>query len=879
MLRRRILASAMASVMAIGSVAVVANAEDAAVATKQVKTKADLEAYVKSFDSFMTGGLKDYGSVSNDRFSKVMDFCLGVLSATGSGIDDYTAAYKMLEATYNSLRIYSAEELKALITDCTPIYNTNNVMNEEFGDAIYKDDNGQWGAFTSAFESAETVVASADSSLICDAYEELTAAKNNLTALTSVTKAQFRTTLKALESALQNEYKYDSWRRGTIEGDMSWAFDGASVAWGVIFYSINDQMDGITEAYKLLDERKSVNKTTNEDITKKYEAASNYVAVLNGFTADNNNRGSRSSVKGLLDEYHGQLVFDYATTAADGLYRQLLGTIQSWEGDVTVKQTQGDGFAFKKASEVGADVEDAFYTVDAYPGIATSWSGWKPGWMGTQKTISAELTVKSPAKRWLILNEDGYADIYNKDANGNYIYDSDGDPAKIAAAIVTTQPSAGTKFVTINKNAAFDITKYIAVKSTMVSSGEDNHEKNDVYDGDTYSVNIYTWHDETVQSSIGGWVLGEISRRNGTEQTSNKEETVKTYTTLDDAMSIAEYYINHTKADDFKNYNDIYRIDTAGIIGDDSASGKSQEFAIVYRYLKYALEDKYKASTGTKTRADVNKLIEDSYELAEATGDSALFSYNHNRLVEARQAALDWLKAANKDLKYKDPTSTEKFIVPVTNEVIKATATDVFNNLNGYYWALNNDYQVFQLSVGEVFYKLAEVADMIDSEELTATDALVNAMNDVAVGLVNLQSLDDAVGVSLDNNVFTDDDLINKYSRIYTKDGEYWRDLDISATDTNLTVPAPDASGAVKSHNNLKKAYEALLAEVKAQTEVKTVVGDVNGDGVVNALDAAAILKAVAAGTAIDVAVGDYNADGVVNALDAAAILKAVTQA
>ena len=39
MLRRRILASAMASVMAIGSVAVVASAEDTAAATKQVKTR------------------------------------------------------------------------------------------------------------------------------------------------------------------------------------------------------------------------------------------------------------------------------------------------------------------------------------------------------------------------------------------------------------------------------------------------------------------------------------------------------------------------------------------------------------------------------------------------------------------------------------------------------------------------------------------------------------------------------------------------------------------------------------------------------------------------------------------------------------------------
>ena len=91
-----------------------------------------------------------------------------------------------------------------------------------------------------------------------------------------------------------------------------------------------------------------------------------------------------------------------------------------------------------------------------------------------------------------------------------------------------------------------------------------------------------------------------------------------------------------------------------------------------------------------------------------------------------------------------------------------------------------------------------------------------------------------------------------------------------------MTVPKPQDNSVMMSHYNLRTAYEALQAEVKKQTEVKTLLGDVNGDGVVNALDAAAILKAVVNNTAIDVAVGDFNADGAVNALDASAILKYV---
>ena len=74
MLRRRILASAMASVMALGSVAVVANAEETAVATTQVKTKADLEAYVKSFDKFREDGLNDYGSASSEKFMDAIEY-------------------------------------------------------------------------------------------------------------------------------------------------------------------------------------------------------------------------------------------------------------------------------------------------------------------------------------------------------------------------------------------------------------------------------------------------------------------------------------------------------------------------------------------------------------------------------------------------------------------------------------------------------------------------------------------------------------------------------------------------------------------------------------------------------------------------------------
>ena len=176
--------------------------------------------------------------------------------------------------------------------------------------------------------------------------------------------------------------------------------------------------------------------------------------------------------------------------------------------------------------------------------------------------------------------------------------------------------------------------------------------------------------------------------------------------------------------------------------------------------------------------------------------------------------------------------------------------------------------------------EIAEVKDSIDNGDLKATDALTAALENTAYYLSVVQSIDvDANGnsIELDNDAFTSDRQFQGFNRVYTKgDNEY--DLTVDSS-TTVKIPKSSANAASLSHANLTAAYEALLAAVKEQTEVKTVVGDVNGDGVVNALDAAAILKAVAAGTAIDAAAGDYNADGVVNALDASAILKAVTQA
>ena len=287
MLRRRILASAMASVMAIGSVAVVASADETATAVKNVKTKADLEAYVKSFDSFRENELYDYGSISGENFLSALEYADNVLADAESNADDYTSAYAMIEAVRNKLVIYTAEQLSTLIDKCKKAYESDNIYNDELGDAIYDADT--FDTFENAYEEAESVLDSADSRLITDAYEKLDAAYNGLKKLDTVSKAQFRAALKDYETALKKEFAYDSWRVGTIEGSNSadfgwgfWAYDGETVAYGTLYEHVVSLKKDISDAYAELDEIKALSVTSQVNLVDAYMACKKATAVLNG---------------------------------------------------------------------------------------------------------------------------------------------------------------------------------------------------------------------------------------------------------------------------------------------------------------------------------------------------------------------------------------------------------------------------------------------------------------------------------------------------------------------------------------------------------------------------------------------------------------------
>lgn len=841
MLRRRILASAMASVMAIGSVAVVANAETTAAATTQVKSRDDLKAYVDSLDTFFSTKIDDYGSVSGENFLNAYEYAKNVLDDTKSTVDDYTTAYAMVEAVYNKLKIYTVEELKAIVNSSKSVYETNNINNEDLGDAIYTADT--FAAFEEAYEEAESVLNSADSRIITDAYEKLDAAKKGLSPLDVVTKAQFRAALKAYETALSKEFAYDAWRVGTIDtGWAYWGYQDQSVAYGTVYEHVASLKTGINDAYGEFDEIKSVNKTTQTNIVDAYKACVAATTVLNGFKADDTNRATKANVKTLLNQYNGRLVYDYKTTDAEKLYEAVVALL----GTDKVHNRKGDKYSSNidmKVAGVAAGA-DAWYVVDS--NYTVNPNGWT--WStSVDKKNSAEISIKTDSKFYIELTKDGYA-------TGN----------------VATDKTGFDYYKLINAKSEVDLTDYIKVDAASVDHDTDNHLINNVNDGDAVTGSSYP--------VIGQWgaIAGAAQTMNGS-YTNSSNETVDTYADLGKAMELAELYLTGEKKD-IEGNTLIEDIDTIDAISAGSAKSSSTEWTLVYRYLKYALADKYDASYGTKTKADVSALIDKCYELAELTGDAALFSCNHYILVTARQDAINWVKAAKKIKTYKDNVTPADCTGTIINGSL--IATQVYETLEGKYNQLLNDYNAFKYSFEQIYIEISEVKDAIDNGDLKATDALTAALENTAYYLSVVESIDvDASGASieLDNDAFTSDRQFQGFNRVYTNgDNEYDLKLDSSTT---VKIPKSSKNAASLSHANLTAAYEALLAAVKEQTEVKTVVGDVNGDGVVNALDAAAILKAVAAGTAIDAAAGDYNADGVVNALDASAILKAVTQA
>ncbi|MGN0687926.1 MAG: dockerin type I repeat-containing protein [Oscillospiraceae bacterium] len=866
MLRRRIFSSAMASVMALTSVAVVAQAEDA-----QYKSKADLEKLVNETygENFRNTQLGDYGTISAENVLAALEAADAILADSDSDDDDFTAAYKMVEATVARLKIYTAEELKALVATCKTIYESNNIYNEDLGDLIYEA--GSYQNLVDAYDAAEGVVDSASSADITDAYEALDNAKNSLNKLQVVSKSMFRSALKEYEALIAEQYKYESWRLGTIEGwaDLStgnfWAVQGNVMTYGLLMDTMLNLNATINAKYEDLDNIKTLSKTSSEEIVKAYNAAKDAVIIAKAWKVDTVNKSTKSGVKSLLDKYHGNMVYEFKASSAEDLLADIVAVAGA------------DKIQYEAVDPADGSVDLVDYTATpvgayGYWNVVESLVDTERGWgKPVARVTDAALTIKTGAK------------LYIPVVDGVY------DTSRAIATGTAPADYKSTTYKLVSANTKFDISSLINVAAADVTAAVER----DPDTGVELVQTTETGYDDKLPIALadGKKTISSEFAGNAMALTIYPATDVYYNADFDTAYTIATEYLAGT-------YSGIYAIDDAGVVV-DGAKGNAKEWALVYRYLSYAIQDRYEAAAGAKyTKADVKKLIDEAYDYADKTGEAAIFAESHNDVVELRQYAIDWLRKANSNKKYKDYNAGFS-----SNGDYYESSTTIYNMLNGgadkvnattgafieHLEGLNqlkNEYEAMKYSFGDVYNRIAEVCAMIDDGDLEATDALLTAIDNTAYAL---STVSDTIVVTAEswggdaanyeeNAAFSVDRVFQPYNRVITVDSNNAKSIAGLAG----FVTAGKSSyvyykdGMNTSHRALHEAFKALEDEITKQTTPTAKLGDVNGDGVVNALDASMILQANVGIATVDAAVADYDGNGTVNALDASAILIAI---
>ena len=374
MLKKRILASSMASVMALSAVSVVAFADETATDFGESVNKAELKEYVKSFDNFLKDGVYECSTKQAQQFQDAYDYADNVASKKNATEEESTAAYQMLKKVYESIRPYSAEELQALIDDCTDDYETENVLNADLGDNIWT--TGSYANFEEAYDTATKYVDSEDGRLITDAYLDLADAHKNLSPLGQVKKSEFRSVLRDFEAIATKAAKYETWRRGKVSYNATTGTNDGSKKLTDAFFVTYDELYNIVyensqtalvknkklealkagtttwidtgasgtvegfveDQYERFDEIQSSNVTTDVDIKAAYDAAVEAVKVFESWTADDTDRAAKASINNTINDYRTKLVDAYLgqATATD-----ILGIMAAYT-NFDAGYTQGD---------------------------------------------------------------------------------------------------------------------------------------------------------------------------------------------------------------------------------------------------------------------------------------------------------------------------------------------------------------------------------------------------------------------------------------------------------------------------------------------------------------------------------------------------------
>lgn len=779
MLKKRILASSMASVMALGSVSLVAFAD-----TKdygEAVTKAELEEYVKSFEDFINDELNDYGTIQADNFRQAVDHAKVVLDDGKAVAKDYNAAYQMVKAVEARLVKKTNDDLKGLIKDNQAIFDTENILNEDFQDEIYKGD--KWDDFYDAFKNAEYYVDTDSSRDITDAYLQLEEAAANLQYADYVTKSEFRTALAAYEQLELKMKSTEDWRRGVLT---------------------------VAPTTGTIDKDKDKNKVMPMVVDKKLEISFEALKdmVYGSSTGDDcliwvEDSGDYKKT-GFL-----KYMFDEEKTASDysGNY--------TWIGNKNLRAADAlETITVKEAITAQSDVLTKAKGVvkTSQPAIVAAYKAAVDavavfnGWTADNAKGGNK---KDCATLWNTTYHNRLVEVYNTDAIAA-IYGTDLPTSKDTnenegiSANVTYDPGAHT--------LTADTALYIVIDSNNKMVGSTFYD--DLKAAEEAAAGMTNCSGKQIAKNkdiIKYLPTGEISGASGEYATE-----------LEEAYALYAAYLTADAGDEF----DASELDSVKDYMDELVSGKTipsytgspAEWSIVWRNLKYSLEDFFyePAKDADVTLKMLEAKIAEAYELCEKTGDSNVFADPYAAVVEKRQEANTFVKLAKAKSDYKDG---QKLVVGETEEgdPIEKTVKDVYNALKGKVSALNKWYNDFKYSYDDIRVTISDVAGDID-KGVVAGDAIKKALEECAFRLSVVVPTELTEGGDEEENVVFDDELVfqvtNRLKVAWTIDGKV------------------EASASEKA---LFKAYDALI---KAYAEAKAGDAkdgyDVDGSGIVD---------------------------------------------
>ena len=926
MLKRRIFAASLASVLALSSFSVSAFAADEK--TTAYASKSDLSKLVEEMKTFDEEESDQYGSNAVVNFEKVLEYADAVANDDDASKDEIAVAYTMLQAAKDKLTPRTLNELASLVESCTKVYKTENINNEELDDEIYKET--FWDDFESAYDAANDAVEDEedDTATITDLYDELETAYDDLleNENKNVTKADFQKAMKDLTKALEKEYDYSSWERGTVK-DTGSKYDKETYAWGTLFYHVASAFDGIKAQYDEMNNIKSMNKTYNSEICDAYDDCVLAAKLLNNFTV--NKKSTYSNEKDVLklinDKYEENIqdMFGWGVVATD------IETIVAAESNAfngITKTTASDIEGELKTLAGGKksldlEVKTGFYmcSYKEDPAKDEVKTIYKTGTVDANKykSIADATTVQSAIKTAVTTTaqeSDEAAECYNVPSTTlteDLVEDIlDGTVTAASGASFDKSPSdEDAAFAALKKviDDAFN-TEYSKYNFVFKSYATDDTYTVSIVDTDALDLFVNNYTDMKVEKDANSkWINGagkQITVWDGTYENltasnfkdgkgmGGSDKLTATYNGEGELTSAGVMDSNDRAATNVK-------LETIGGI---LFSGTTSTTADKYTGLassdarKAAIAEIYDAGKSITFSADGKAPRNGEWNVLGQYLDVALQEYFEeadetvklSELVKLKDKSYDAVDAVGESAVFAasvdEVVDYRKAAIALINDCnknkVKEVASgsgSVYKNLKDALDKLDKTVAAFEISFDDVTKLIADVTESVDKGE--ASESMLASAKDLALKLALMEDIKPKSDSNdpLENLAILDGEYLG-YNRVYTATGETKiRVYDDDGKVVDYEIAKSGADKPNRDHYNLYEAYKSLKSAYDALTSPTTTKGDVTENGTIDIDDAQAILKDYVANglkSTYSVELGDFDGNGEVNLDDATAILK-----